>query len=79
MPSDRQSTSAIEQGIRHHCLAHRNAADTVEGVRRWWLADLVCTLEDVAETLDRLVEAGELARRTLADGSVIYMHRPDVA
>lgn len=76
MPRATPDTSAIEIRIRRYCAQHRNAADTVDGVRRWWLADLACAPEDVQATLDRLVDAGEMARRTLPDGSIIYMHRP---
>lgn len=68
---------AIESGIRRYCAAHPKAADTVEGVRRWWLADLACSLEEVEQALATLVDKGELVERNLADGRVLYFRRSD--
>lgn len=58
--------------IRLHCAAFPNAADTVEGVHRWWLAELACPLDDVQLVLDHLVGRGELEKHTLADGTEVY-------
>jgi hypothetical protein len=68
---------AIESGIRRYCAAHPRAADTSEGVRRWWLADLACSVEDVELALAELVKSGEIVERTLADGRVLYVNRGD--
>jgi hypothetical protein len=54
---------------------HRNCADTVEGVRRWWLADLTVPLAELEDVLRRLVALGVLEHRVLADGTTIYLHR----
>ena len=68
---------AIESGIRRYCASHPKAADTSEGVRRWWLANLACSIDDVELALAKLVERGELMERALADGRVLYVNRTD--
>ena len=64
-------------GIRRHCAEHPHAADTLDGARRWWLAapDAEAPLADVERALILLEEEGEVARRTLADGTTIYFCR----
>jgi len=62
----------VLSAIRLHCAAHPNAADTVEGVHGWWLAELVCSVDDVQLALDHLVGLGELDKRTLVDGTEIF-------
>jgi hypothetical protein len=64
--------AAVLSTIRRHCAAHPNAADTVDGVHRWWLAGLACPLDDVRAALEHLVATGELDRRTLVDGTEIF-------
>lgn len=68
---------ALQREIQRYCAQHRNAADTVEGVRRWWISDSSCPLDDVEQALEGLVQTGVLARRTLPDGNVIYFLRAD--
>lgn len=72
VPSDSNSGLDLELELRRYCAGHPNAADTVEGVQRWWLADAACSREAVELALCELVERGVLAERSLPDGSVIY-------
>lgn len=58
--------------IRQYCASHPNAADTLDGVLRWWLADLACSLDDVRAVVAHLVATGELDRRTLVDGTEVF-------
>jgi hypothetical protein len=74
VPTERHSTVTVP-AIRRYCAQHPNAADTVEGVRRWWLADLVCSREEIERALAELVARGEVAERSLADGTVLYLCR----
>jgi hypothetical protein len=65
----------LESAIRGYCSKHPNCADTIEGIRRWWLADLTVPLADLESVLERLVALGVLERRGLLDGTIIYLHR----
>ena len=64
----------IEQAILRHVRAHPNAADTAEGIARWWLGSLAPepTQSAVQEALDRLEVAGQIIRTVLVDGTVLY-------
>ena len=64
--------ATVLSAIRRHCAAHPNAADTVDGVQRWWLAQIACSLADVQHALDYLVGTRELDKRTLVDGTEIF-------
>jgi hypothetical protein len=60
--------------IRRYIHAHPDAADTIDGIHRWWLLP---TLQDesrqlVADALDSLVQEGVMRQVTLEDGRVIY-------
>jgi hypothetical protein len=49
------------------------AADTVDGIARWWLADSVPrSRANVEAALDRLVQRGVLSRGVLPDGHAVY-------
>jgi hypothetical protein len=64
----------IAGGVRRYVLEHPDAADSVEGIHRWWLAPVLRdeAREHVETALDRLVDEGVLRRVTLEDGQVIY-------
>jgi hypothetical protein len=65
---------AVAATVRRYLLDHPNAADTLEGIAQWWLSghtDQVW-LTKVQRAIDQLVTGGEMARRTLRDGTVIY-------
>ncbi len=64
---------AMEE-ILAYLRAHPSAADTVDGIARWWLgagAKSAAT-EDVQEALNRLAETGLIDVRHLPDGVLIY-------
>jgi phage host-nuclease inhibitor protein Gam len=65
----------LEEALRRYCTAHPNAADSVDGVRRWWLADPAIPLADVEAALEALVKRGMLAVRRLPDGTAVYFNR----
>jgi hypothetical protein len=68
--------SELEQALERYCAEHPNAADSVEGVRTWWLADPTIPREAVEEALDALVDRGLLAVRALSDGTIVYFSQP---
>ena len=73
MPKARRSD--LERALVRYCADHPNAADSVEGVRRWWLANPAVPLTDVEEVLEALVEREMLDIRRLPDGTKVYFNR----
>jgi hypothetical protein len=67
--------SDLERALERYCAEHPNAADSVEGVRSWWLADPTIPREAVEEALQALVDRGLLDVRILSDGTVVYFSR----
>ncbi len=67
--------SDLEERLTHYCVAHPRAADSVDGVRRWWLADPAIPLADVEAALEALVKRGILEVRRVPGGVAIYMKR----
>jgi uncharacterized protein YbaP (TraB family) len=68
------SVDATIARIRRYLDEHPNAADTLEGIARWWLAgdEGYVWLDTVERAMERLSADGIAVRRTLADGTVIY-------
>jgi hypothetical protein len=59
-----------------YLAAHPDAADSIEGICRWWLPNHIASrTADVEAVLERLVRTGELTRRQLPDGGVLYARR----
>lgn len=68
----------IAQTLSEYLLAHPQAADTLEGIRHWWLPKdrfPGVPAEVLQLALDRLVERGALARVAAAGGVVLYVNR----
>ena len=63
--------------ILAHIQRNRGAADTFEGVTRWWLgaAGAAISPNAVRAALDRLVESGSLHARALASGKTLWYVR----
>lgn len=57
-----------------HVRSHANAADTFDGIARWWLgADWEAISPDALRiALERLVEAGTLSTRPLPAGETLW-------
>jgi hypothetical protein len=69
-----ERTIMIAGTIERYATDHPRAADTLEGIRSWWVSrerngD---SLQDVQAALDYLVERRFLSRVANADGTVIY-------
>ncbi len=64
----------IADAIERYLRTHPDAADSVEGIRLWWLTGDAAgeAPEDVREALERLEAAGIVERRALPGGQVIY-------
>lgn len=78
MAKQQPTIDEISAALRQYCADHPRAADTFEGVLRWWLPDSLRTVaaSDMALVLEALVSEGAVTRRTLGDGSVVYFSQP---
>jgi hypothetical protein len=67
-------TGTLLQAIEAYLAAHPMAADSVEGVARWWLqgSGVTGTHQEVEAALETLVRHGRMRRVALADGSTLY-------
>jgi hypothetical protein len=71
---DDDRTRALAAALLRYLAEHPGAADTAEGVHRWWLphgADEY-RADDVRAALDWLAGRGELVRSRLPDGRELY-------
>lgn len=69
---------AVADSLIEYVTRHPEAADSIEGIRRWWLPiGMVASATDVEVALNRLVLAGILATRRLPDRGVLYSRRRD--
>ena len=69
-----QETAAIAQEISDYLTAHPNAADTVEGIVKWWLTRqrFESATDRVQKALDYLVAEGLVSKKAVAGGRVVY-------
>ncbi|HEU0202102.1 MAG TPA: hypothetical protein VFR86_16930 [Burkholderiaceae bacterium] len=65
---------ALERAVLAYLEAHPHAADSVQGVARWWLGSMGVTasLLDVESVLKGLVARGVLRSVRLVDGTTLY-------
>jgi hypothetical protein len=68
---------AIAAEVLGYLTRHPDAADTAEGIQRWWLIEGgVYAPSDVEHALERLARDGAVVRRGLPDGRVLYAAAP---
>ena len=69
---------AIAGEVECYLLEHPNAADSLEGISKWWLAgsQAKCSAENVQKALDYLVATG-VVRRVAAMGMQTVYARGD--
>lgn len=74
-------THTLVAAIEAHLAAHPSAADSAEGVARWWLGSsgVAATASEVEPVLALLVRRLRLRRVLLADGSTLYCATPSSA
>jgi len=74
MPVNAAGVNAAATQIRRYLLDHPNAADTLEGVAVCWLSGNTSEeyLLTVQYAVDMLMTAGDMSKKTLIDGTVIY-------
>jgi hypothetical protein len=68
------TATGLAHQIESYLRLHPNAADTLEGVSRWWLQDLPGDIspEDVLTALNLLQHQGALRIYTAPGGNRIY-------
>lgn len=67
----------IVEALRGYLCTHRQAADTLEGIKDWWLPreGLPGARPDVLlRALENLVNRGELGRVESANGRILYVN-----
>jgi hypothetical protein len=64
----------VVDAIHRYLRSHPDAADSAEGVARWWLPSMnvAASVPEVEAALEHLLTLGLVRKRTLADGRVIY-------
>jgi hypothetical protein len=65
---------SLRQSLLRHLMQYPQAADTVAGIREWWLPDLMdpVELEDLRTVLLELVSERVIALRRLPDGTELF-------
>ncbi|MGP1677334.1 MAG: hypothetical protein ACTS6J_09275 [Burkholderiales bacterium] len=74
MDAETKDVTAVAAAIRRYLQDHPHAADTLEGIALWWLPGNAgsARLANVQRAIEQLVNRGEVVRKTLRDGTVIY-------
>ncbi len=71
-PQDEHLTEIVEAILRY-LHSHPDAADTVEGIAKWWLPAKWCVdARTVLSALARMEAQGLVHRRTNADRHVLF-------
>lgn len=74
----KQATGSIPRLIVAYLSAHPRAADSADGIRRWWLgpSGAAVRLDEVEQALATLVDQGQVRQVRIADGTLLYS-RPE--
>jgi len=75
MPDERDANLAsLARQILDYLESHPRAADSREGIARWWLADTSrgSGPEELQQVLDDLVDRGLVQRRQAAGSEAVY-------
>lgn len=77
MARQRQSSVRfLEKALETYLLEHPAAADTLDGIARWWLPQQEPEHpEDLSRALENLAIRGVLHRHILPGGSILYTGR----
>lgn len=72
--NDEKAVAAVAAEIKRYLEAHPNAADSVEGITRWWLARqrFEEATQTVQRALDHLVTEGEVVKSVTGEGRLLY-------
>lgn len=75
---EKKQLEGVAAAILNYLQAHPVAADSADGVARWWLgsAHTNVTVEQVERAMDILVSRRAMSRLKLMDGTVLYSQPP---
>jgi hypothetical protein len=78
MPDEDERARTIAQEVETYLARHPEAADSIDGIIRWWLPRLRLeeAIAELERALDLLVARGVMTKRQLPDGRWLY-GRPD--
>lgn len=70
----------VAEHIADYLAANPHAADTVDGIRSWWLAGATPSVSrrEVENAIRILLQRGTLKKHMLPDGTTIYARVPDI-
>lgn len=73
-----QEIESLAEEIAEYLAQHPNAADAIDGIMQWWLADprVGKTRDRVQAALDLLERRGVVTSSVHKDGHVVYAARP---
>lgn len=76
MAREPREIAQIANEIQRYLRSHPHAADSLEGIAKWWLARqrYEDSNERVGRALKYLIESGEVQRKRLPDGGVVYIN-----
>lgn len=74
MDAARERTAELCDCVRRYLEAHPQAADSLRGIRQWWLPARLreVEVEELRQALAQLVASGEVLRSRLPDASELY-------
>ena len=64
----------VVSALRDYLLRHPKAADSLEGIRRWWLPASMqnIPLQQLKHALEAMIASGEVRQVRLPDGAELY-------
>ena len=76
----REPVGQVREAVRGYLRSFPDAADTIVGIRQWWLPEWLrdLSLEPIELALAELVAANEVRSSTLPDGTRLYSRAPSV-
>lgn len=72
--TNEQEVVEIARQIERYLVLHPQAADSAEGILRWWLTRQRYeeSVGKVLQALEQLLQQGTVCKRVLQDGQVLY-------
>jgi hypothetical protein len=70
----KQWSQPLREALRRYLERHPDAADSLEGIGRWWLPEVLrgTPVESLRMAIEALVDSGEMRCSTLPDGTQLY-------